>query len=142
MLPVVFLMAPAVYSNWSKTNYNSLSKKLGKILFYSLVIAYVWMNFYYKSDIFIVYLGISLALFTIISSTIKMFQIFDNTFEKNYFKTLLSIPSSIIANSLAHIGIGVLIIGVTVSTYYSSQKEIIMVKGSEILIKDIRKKKA
>jgi len=138
MLPVVFLMAPAVYSNWSKTNYNSLSKKLGKILFYSLVIAYVWMNFYYKSDIFIVYLGISLALFTIISSTIKMFQIFDNTFEKNYFKTLLSIPSSIIANSLAHIGIGVLIIGVTVSTYYSSQKEIIMVKGSEILIKDTK----
>ena len=36
MLPVVFLMGPAVYSNLSKTNYNSLSKKLGKILFYSL----------------------------------------------------------------------------------------------------------
>ncbi|MDB2461462.1 heme lyase CcmF/NrfE family subunit [Gammaproteobacteria bacterium] len=138
MLPVVFLMAPAVYSNWSQTNYNSLSKKLGKILFYSLIISYVWMHFYYKSDIFIVYLGISLALFTIISSAIKMFQIFGNTFEKNYFKTLLSIPSSTIANSLAHIGIGVLIIGVTVSTYYSSQKEIIMDKGSEILIQDTK----
>ena len=31
-----------------KTNYNNLSRKLGKILFYALVIAYVWMNFYYK----------------------------------------------------------------------------------------------
>lgn len=138
MLPVVFLMAPAVYSNWSKTNYNSLSKKLGKILFYALVIAYVWMNFYYKSDIFVVYLGISLALFTIIASGIKIFQFFGSNLEKNYFKTILSIPSSTIANSLAHIGIGVLIIGVTISTYYSSQKEIIMVKGSDILIQDTK----
>ena len=138
MLPVVFLMAPAVYSNWSKTNYNNLSRKLGKILFYALVIAYVWMNFYYKSDIFVVYLGISLALFTIIASGIKIFQFFGSNLEKNYFKTILSIPSSTIANSLAHIGIGVLIIGVTISTYYSSQKEIIMVKGSDILIQDTK----
>jgi cytochrome c-type biogenesis protein CcmF len=138
MLPVVFLMAPAVYSNWSKTNYNGLSKKLGKILFFSLVIAYVCMNFFYESDIFIVYLGISLALFTIISSGVKMFQIFGSTLEKNYLKIFFSIPSSTIANSLAHIGIGILIIGVTVSTYYSSQKEIIMVKGTEVLIQDIR----
>ena len=138
MLPVVFLMAPAVYSNWSKTNYNNLSRKLGKILFYALVIAYVWMNFYYKSDIFVVYLGISLALFTIIASGIKIFQFFGSNLEKNYFKTILSIPSSTIANSLAHIGIGVLIIGVTISTYYSYQKEIIMVKGSDILIQDTK----
>jgi cytochrome c-type biogenesis protein CcmF len=138
MLPVVFLMAPAVYSNWSKTNYNNLSRKLGKILFYALVIAYVWMNFYYKSDVFVVYLGISLALFTIIASGIKIFQFFGSNLEKNYFKTILSIPSSTIANSLAHIGIGVLIIGVTISTYYSSQKEIIMVKGSDILIQDTK----
>jgi cytochrome c-type biogenesis protein CcmF len=67
-----------------------------------------------------------------------MFQIFGSTLEKNYLKIFFSIPSSTIANSLAHIGIGVLIIGVTVSTYYSSQKEIIMVKGTEVLIQDIR----
>ena len=138
MLPVVFLMGPAVYSNWSKTNYNSLSKKLGKILFYSLVIAYVCMNFFYESDTFIVYLAISLALFTIISSGAKIFQIYRANLEKNLFKILFLIPSSIIANSLAHIGIGVLIIGVTFSTYYSSQKETIMVEGSEVLIQDTK----
>ena len=140
MLPVVFLMAPAVYSNWSKTNYNSLSKKLGKFLFYSLMIAYICMNFFFKSEIFIVYLGVSLALFTIISSGAKIFQVFGSTFEKNYFKKIILIPSSIIANSLAHIGIGVLIIGVTISTYYSSQKEIIMVKGTEVIIQDTKVK--
>ena len=138
MLPVVFLMGPAVYSNWSKTNYNNLSKKLGKILFYSLVIAYVCMNFFYESDTFIVYLAISLALFTIISSGAKIFQIYRANLEKNLFKILFLIPSSIIANSLAHIGIGVLIIGVTFSTYYSSQKETIMVEGSEVLIQDTK----
>ena len=138
MLPVVFLIGPAVYSNWSKTNYNSLSKKLGKILFYSLVIAYVCMNFFYESDTFIVYLAISLALFTIISSGAKIFQIYRANLEKNLFKILFLIPSSIIANSLAHIGIGVLIIGVTFSTYYSSQKETIMVEGSEVLIQDTK----
>ena len=137
MLPIVFLMAPAIYSNWSKTNYNILTKKLGKIFFLSLIIAYAFMNYYYKSDIFVVYLAIFLALFTILSSVAKIYMIFISTSDRNYLKNFLLIPSSMLANLFAHIGIGVLIIGVTITTYYSSQKEIIMVKGSEISIQDV-----
>jgi len=44
------------------------------------------------------------------------------------------------ANILSHIGIGVLIIGVTFSTYFSSQKEVVMNIGSEILIENINLK--
>ena len=136
MLPIVFLMSFAIYSSWSKTNYSYLIKKLGLLLFYSVIIVYIYMNFYLQSDIFIVFLALSLAIFTIFSSSIKILQFLYNSGRSNILKSIFSLPSSMVSNIFAHIGIGVLIIGITMSNYYSIQKEIVMKKNSQITIKD------
>ena len=136
MLPIVFLMSFAIYSSWSKTNYSYLIKKLGFLLFYSVIIVYIYMNFYLQSDIFIVFLALSLAIFTIFSSSIKILQFLYSSGRSNILKSIFSLPSSMVSNIFAHIGIGVLIIGITMSNYYSIQKEVVMKKNSQITIKD------
>jgi len=140
MLPVVFLMSPAIYSNWIKTKYNIFLKKLGPLFFYSIIISYICMNFYYESNIFIVYLAMFLAIFTIFSSLLKIFEIVNINLNETSVKKIVMFPSYMMANLLSHIGVGVLIIGITLSTYYSSQKEIIMIKGAEVFIQDIKVK--
>lgn len=136
MLPIVFLMSFAIYSSWSKTNYSYLIKKLGLLLFYSVIIVYIYMNFYLQSDIFVVFLALSLAIFTIFSSSIKILQFLYNSRRSNILKSIFSLPSSMVSNIFAHIGIGVLIIGITMSNYYSIQKEVVMKKNSQVTIKD------
>ncbi|MDG2171947.1 MAG: heme lyase CcmF/NrfE family subunit [Gammaproteobacteria bacterium] len=136
MLPIVFLMSFAIYSSWSKTNYSYLIKKLGLLLFYSVIIVYIYMNFYLQSDIFVVFLALSLAIFTIFSSSIKILQFLYNSGCSNILKSIFSLPSSMVSNIFAHIGIGVLIIGITMSNYYSIQKEVVMKKNSQVTIKD------
>ena len=54
----------------------------------------------------------------------------------NIIKNIFLLPGSILSNLLSHIGIGVLIIGITISNYYSIQKEVVMKKNTEITIKD------
>ena len=140
MLPVVFLMSPAIYSNWIKTKYNIFLKKLGPLFFYSIIISYICMNFYYESNIFIVYLAMFLAIFTIFSSLLKIFEIVNINLNETSVMNIIMLPSYMMANLLSHIGVGVIIIGITLSTYYSSQKEIIMIKGAEVFIQDIKVK--
>ena len=139
MLPIVFLMAPAIFSSWNKTNLNKLSKKLRNLFFYSIIISYVLINYLYDTDLSIIYLAIFLAVFTILSSFLKAYEIFYKRQIGNK-NTRFIIPGFMFANILSHIGIGVLIIGVTFSTYFSSQKEVVMNIGSEILIENINLK--
>jgi cytochrome c-type biogenesis protein CcmF len=136
-LPIVLLMSPAIYTRWKETNYNLLIKRLGPILIFSIIISYVYLHFYYKTDTFIVYLAMSLAFFTILSSLLKFKQVIINGNGKNIFNRVFKGNSTIMANLLSHIGIGFLIIGITISNYYSIQKEIVMYKNSEITIKNV-----
>ena len=140
MLPIVFLMSPAIYSNWTKTKYNLVLRKISPLFFYSIIISYVYINFYYDSKIFIVYLAIFLAVFTISTSLLKIFDITNINTSETKITKIITLPSYLMANLLSHIGIGVIIIGITLSTYYSSQKEIVMSKGEDILIQDIKVK--
>ena len=137
MLPIVLLMSPAIYSSWKKTNYKYLTKKLSIILFYSIIISYVFLNIFYDSDIFIVFIALSLAVFTIFSSTIKIFQNIKNGIHESFLKNIFLLPSRLLSNLLSHIGIGVLIIGITISNYYSIQKEVVMKKNTQISIKNL-----
>ena len=120
-LPIVFLMSPAIFSAWKKTNYNHLIKKLGLFFMFSLIITYIFLHFYVDVENFIVFLAIVIAIFTILSSLYKLSQ-----------TRILS------ANLISHIGIGILIIGITISNYYSSQHEVIMKKGTNIAIQEFQ----
>ena len=137
MLPIVFLMAPAIYSSWKKTDYGRFKKLLSSLFFYSIIISYAFMNFIFESDIFVVYLAIFLAVFTILSSVVKLIQILVIRKDEGLFDKIISTPSTLFANSFSHVGIGVLIIGITISTYFSTQKEIIMKEGTSVVIRQV-----
>ena len=137
MLPIVFLMAPAIYSSWKKTDYGRFKKLLSSLFFYSIIISYAFMNFIFESDIFVVYLAIFLAVFTILSSVVKLIQILVIRKDEGLFDKIISTPSTFFANSFSHVGIGILIIGITISTYFSTQKEIIMKEGTSVVIRQV-----
>ena len=134
MLPIVFLMSPAIYSSWKKTNYKKLTKKLLFVLFYSLILTYIILNIFFETDIFVVFLAMFLAIFTIFSSLLKIYQV-SKTNNGIIIKKILNIPSSSLSNLFSHIGIGILIIGITISNYYSVQKKLLCKKTRKLLLK-------
>ncbi len=137
MLPIIFLMSPAIFSSWKNTSYNKIQKKLFKIFFYSVIISYIFANIFFSTKFFIVNIAIFLAVFTVLSSLKRIIDIF-NTTQQNFFITkIFSIPSYVYANSLAHIGIGFVILGITFSTYFSTQNELVMNFGDKVNIKNI-----
>ncbi|MBT7543069.1 MAG: heme lyase CcmF/NrfE family subunit [Gammaproteobacteria bacterium] len=137
MLPIIFLMSPAIFSSWKNTSYNKIQKKLFKIFFYSVIISYIFANIFFSTKFFIVNIAIFLAVFTVLSSLKRIIDIFNAT-QQNFFITkVLSVPSYVYANSLAHIGIGFVILGITFSTYFSTQNELVMNFGDKVNIKNI-----
>ena len=138
MLPIIFLMSPAIFSSWKTTSYNKIQKKLYKILFYSVIVSYIYVNIFYSSKIFIVYIATFLALFTILSSIKKIHDTINSTKQGYFTKKAFTFHSYLYANTLSHIGVGVLIIGITFSTYFSAQNELVMNMGDKVNIKEAK----
>ena len=62
------------------------------------------MNFYYDSKIFVVYLAMFLAIFTISSSLLKIFEIININSSESKITKIITLPSYMMANLLSHIG--------------------------------------
>jgi len=137
MLPIIFLMSPAIFSSWKNTSYNKIQKKLFKIFFYSVIISYIFANIFFSTKFFIVNIAIFLAVFTVLSSLKRIIDILNTTKQNFIITKIISVPSYVYANSLAHIGIGFVILGITFSTYFSTQNELVMNFGDKVNIKNI-----
>lgn len=117
MTPLLMLMGIAPYCRWQANELNSLYKRLWLVILLSLLFAIALPWIFMSNLKASVILGLGLALWILLSSLQYVL-----IFKKH------------LAMLLAHTGVAILLIGISLSTAYSVHQEVRMTVGDEINI--------
>ncbi len=120
MLPALLLMGLAPHVHWEKQSFLALWKKMGLALLLSLLLAFLlpWSLGYPFG--FLTWMGISLGLWILLSTLQSLLK----------QKTGLNHWAMIVA----HMGIAILVIGVSVNKSYSEERQVKMQPGESIML--------
>ena len=125
MMPVLFFMVVGSYARWKNDTVAELTKKLSKIGIAALILgcaapflAGAWSP--------LVALGLSLAFWIILASAVQMYRQLKDTV--NWKST----PISYWGMHVAHIGIAVCVIGITMVKGYETEKDVRMTMGDTV----------
>ncbi len=126
LLPLVVALPIGIFSNWKQTRVSSLAGKLRWPLLIALVVA---------AGAWIVEPGIGLISTAGIAGGIwvisgNLFYVGGQLNKQNRFR----LPTSVIAMTLAHIGLGVFLIGISLTSSISSEKHVRMAPGDHVEI--------
>ena len=137
-LPLIFLMSPAIFMAWKKNNLKKIIRSLAPIFILSLILAFIVTWLFYEIKYLIVLTSLVFAFFAILAPVFKIYEnIMIRSSAKSLYKRLVNINFSILSNSFAHIGIGILVIGITISSFFSLEKEILMKHGESTMISNV-----
>jgi cytochrome c-type biogenesis protein CcmF len=116
-LPLLFLMSLGVQTDWRQMQPQVLLKKISMLFMSSLILALIlpWI-FFYQISLGVV-AALTLAIFIIIST-------FMTIYSKCQQIGFLQLPLNQYGMCLAHIGLAVLVIGITLNTAYSVEKDV------------------
>jgi cytochrome c-type biogenesis protein CcmF len=127
MVPVLFFMVVGSYSRWKSDSARELAKKLGPIGISSVLLgcaapllAGAWSA--------LVALGLTLAFWIILGSANQIYRQFKDTV--NWKST----PVSFWGMHVAHVGIAVCVIGITMVKGYETEKDVRMVMGDTVSV--------
>ncbi len=120
MLPLLFVMGLAPHVNWGGQSLLQIWQKLGKNVFISLLLGGVLPWLFGFKFYWLAFIGISLAIW-IIFATLQFVMRSQN-------KMNLSHSAMVIA----HLGIAVLVLGVTLNKSYSEEKQVKMLPGETV----------
>ncbi|PIY25155.1 MAG: c-type cytochrome biogenesis protein CcmF, partial [Comamonadaceae bacterium CG_4_10_14_3_um_filter_60_75] len=125
MMPVLFFMVVGSYARWKNDTVGELTKKLSKIGIAALILgctapflAGAWSP--------LVALGLSLAFWIILASAVQIYRQIKDTV--NWKAT----PISYWGMHVAHIGIAVCVIGITMVKGYETEKDVRMTMGDTV----------
>ncbi len=129
MAPLALVVGIGVLIRWKKDSAKDIAVRLGPYLGVCVVIGLLVplaMPFYSLSAA----LGVMLALWTLIVSLLAFKDRFG--YQGFSLQRLANIPAAFYGMTLAHIGIGVFIIGVTFTSIYSIEKDVRMEPGDTL----------
>ena len=123
LVPLVIALPIGIFTNWRQDNVNRLAGKLRWPLLISVVFGVVTLLIEPNTGI-IAAIGVAGGVWVISGS---LFYI-----GKQIGKTKrIKLPASIIAMSLAHIGLGVFLVGISLTSSISSEKHLRMAAGDQ-----------
>ena len=129
MLPVLVLMPVGPLVKWGRNAFKEILKKMGALGIVSLFLAALLPWFLEKIFLWPVILGLSVG-FWILLVTLK------TGYQKVRAKgSLFALSKGAVGMLLAHAGIGVLVIGVTVVSYFEIERDVVMGVGQSISLK-------
>jgi cytochrome c-type biogenesis protein CcmF len=126
MLPLLFLLAVGMHSAWKKAKLGEMRKPLVMMLLAALVIGFVIPTFAYGEFKFMTFVGLTAGVWVILSSLYEPAQ---RLLRKQ------SLSRGIVGMTLAHIGVGIFAIGVSVTQSYRIEKDISLKPGQSIEMK-------
>ena len=137
ILPLVFIMTPGILSNWRKTDFSKIYKRSVIYIIFSFILSILILKIFYDTNLLITITALAIAFFTVIGSLIKLSQAIKIKFSqtKSFMKSIF-IKNSILSNSIAHIGVGLMLVGVVISSNFSDHKELVLNYGDSITIAD------
>lgn len=132
MVPVLFLMVVGTFANWKNDNPVSLLKQLSPAAVLVLLLGCT-LPFAAGQWSMWVAIGLCLASWIVLGSVIHIAQRL--TVQNNsVFGNLKSVPMSYWGMHLAHIGIAVCVVGITMVKGYETEKDVRMAMGDTVSV--------
>ncbi len=129
--PLALFVGAGALLRWKKDHAARLSVKLAApaLLSMSIGLLLPWQMPHYSVN---AALGIALGSWIILTALLTLYQ--RSGTKKSLRKILRGIPQSVYGMTLAHIGVGVFIIGVTYTNAYSIEKDLRMATGETFVV--------
>jgi len=126
-IPLAMLVGVGALMRWKTDTPSRLVKKLWPVLLVSVVVAMVLMFSFAAEVKPMALVGVVLAIW-VMASTI--YGIWDRVKDKQKkISALIKAPLGFYGMSMAHFGVGVFIIGITLTSLYSSEKDVRLAPG-------------
>ncbi len=132
MVPVLFLMVVGTFANWKNDNPVSLLKQLSPAAVLALILGCTLPFAAGQWSIWVA-IGLSLAVWVVLGSVMHIVQRL--TAQNNsVLGNLKSVPMSYWGMHLAHIGIAVCVVGITMVKGYETEKDVRMAMGDTVSV--------
>jgi cytochrome c-type biogenesis protein CcmF len=122
-IPLLFLMAIGMHSVWKKSNLDDIKQPLAILFAVSLAIGLIVPPVVYGAFHLTTVVGLTAGTWVILSSLYEPFQ---------RLRKRQSLSRSVVGMTIAHIGVGVFAIGVTVTQTYRIEKDIALKPGETV----------
>ena len=130
-IPLAFLMGVGALMRWKQDKPQRLIKALGILFVISIVVGGL-LPLMFGDYRFGAAIGLMLATW-ITLTTLQGIRL--RLANKDYsLKSFISIPRSFYGMSIAHIGIAIFIVGITLTSIYSEEKDVRMVPGEKFIL--------
>jgi len=130
--PLAIVVGVGFMLRWKKDQLGRLIRPLGLPFVLALVLGLLWPAFFGEYHLAAVFGGV-LGLWTIFAA---LSGLWGRTRAGQRWQSLSRTPSAVFGMSLAHIGLGVFVIGVTFTSTYSIEKDLRMAPGDTYAIGD------
>lgn len=127
MIPMLLLMGLAVHLKWNKDNVSVLMKKISPIIILSLFLPFILLFITGSSWDFSVLLGLTLALWVILSS-LRALQL------KIKERGFRRVGQAYWGMVVAHLGVAATVIGIAVSSNYGIQDDVELAPGKQVTL--------
>lgn len=129
MIPLVFALGLGPLARWKHDEFSKIMRRLAPALILS-VLGGLSMLIFYGSDGWQVVPGMT-AAFWIIFSSLQL--LYEKTIHKaSVWQGLRDLPRSFYGMTVAHLGVAMFIVGVTLTTAYSTEKDVSMSPGQPL----------
>ena len=132
MTPVLFLMGVAPFARWKEASIGEILRTLRWAFAAALVVA-IALPFVYGSWMPLTALGLLLAAWVTLSSILNFVQRVRHTQAGlSFLSAALKQPRSFVGMNVAHIGIAVFVVGVTMVSSFQEEKDVKMAPGESV----------
>ncbi len=132
MLPLLFLMGVGPLTHWKKDNILRLYRKLRLAFVLSIIIAVILLLLRRSGLPFMVGVGLSLAIWIILTGAMTIWEQLKN--RKSFQERMRSLSMSVMGMTIAHVGVAVFLVGVTLTTAFTQEKDIRMGPGDRLVL--------
>ncbi len=129
MLPLLFLMGVGPLTRWKRDRVGRLARVLGPAFVASIVLSALWLGLAYSVSDVMVGVGLFMAVW-IAATTVQ--GIAGRVRHRSLSRGLRSLPAGFVGMSLAHLGMGVFVVGATLATAYNTEKDLRMAPGDAV----------
>jgi cytochrome c-type biogenesis protein CcmF len=132
MLPALVIMSLGPLMRWKNDSFERVIKQMIMPILAAIVMM-LSILFIVKGSVMV---ALSLALATLIASSVILSFVIRIRHKDNLFRAIKAIPLSVYGMSLAHLGVAIFVVGVSLTESMSLQKDLRMETGDSITLAD------
>ena len=130
MVPLIFAMGVGPLARWKRDSVGRLAKLVRFALLVSIVLGIALPWLFYGTLAPLVALGLTMAVWVLLTVALDILQRIRH--KSTLREGLVQQPVSFFGMSLAHLGIGVTIVGITLSSFYGVEEDVRLAPGDQL----------